>query len=94
MGGQVRIRVRYEKYVTPWFDYLLVSREEMSDILKGTGWKIERFLPPPGLRTLPLSGKCDLYVSAFMPLYFHKQRVTVIGAGPDWPTFLRDTAPT
>ncbi len=43
MAGQVRIRVRYKKYVTPWFDYLLVSREEMADILKGTGWRIERF---------------------------------------------------
>jgi len=21
MGGQARIRVRFEKYVTPWFDY-------------------------------------------------------------------------
>jgi hypothetical protein len=42
MPGQVRIRVRYKKYVTPWFDYLLVSREEMADILNGTGWRIER----------------------------------------------------
>lgn len=42
MPGQVRIRVRYKKYVTPWFDYLLVSREEMADILNGTGWRIEQ----------------------------------------------------
>jgi SAM-dependent methyltransferase len=48
MCGQVRIRVRYKKYVTPWFDYLLVSREEMADILKGTGWKIERFFVSAG----------------------------------------------
>jgi len=43
MPGQVRIRVRYKKYVTPWFDYLLVSKNEMADILNGTGWRIERF---------------------------------------------------
>jgi len=42
MSGQVRIRVRYKKYVTPWFDYLLVSKNEMADILNGTGWRIER----------------------------------------------------
>ncbi len=44
MPGQVRIRVRYRKYVTPWFDYLLVSKQEMRNILNGTGWGIERTL--------------------------------------------------
>ena len=43
MPGQVRIRVRYKKYITPWFDYLLVSKNEMTDVLHGTGWRIERF---------------------------------------------------
>jgi SAM-dependent methyltransferase len=42
MGGHVRIRVRYRKYVTPWFDYLLVSKQEMRNILKGTGWRLKR----------------------------------------------------
>ena len=44
MGGQVRIRVRFKKYATKWFDYLMVSKEEMGEILKGTGWKVERFI--------------------------------------------------
>ncbi len=44
MPGQVRIRVRYRKYATPWFDYLLVSEQEMRSILKGTGWGTERTL--------------------------------------------------
>jgi len=44
MGGQVRIRVRYRKYATPWFDYLFVSRTEMREILKDTGWEIHDFL--------------------------------------------------
>ncbi len=43
MGGQVRIRVRYKIYATPWFDYLLVSREEMRGILVGTGWRVSMF---------------------------------------------------
>jgi SAM-dependent methyltransferase len=40
MGGEVRERVRYRKYVTPWFDYLLVSKQEMGSILKATGWQL------------------------------------------------------
>ncbi len=37
--GQIRLRVRYHKYVTPWWDLLLVSKQEMADILDGTGWR-------------------------------------------------------
>ena len=44
MSGQLRIRVRYKKYVTPWFDYLIVSKDEMEDILEGTGWRVKNFL--------------------------------------------------
>ena len=39
MAGQIRLRVRYRKYATPWWDLLLVSKEEMADILDGTGWR-------------------------------------------------------
>ena len=44
MAGQVRIRIRYLTFASPWFDYLLVSKREMIGILKGTGWKIMRFI--------------------------------------------------
>ncbi|HVH15676.1 MAG TPA: class I SAM-dependent methyltransferase [Candidatus Angelobacter sp.] len=44
MPGQVRIRIRYSVYTSPWFDYLLVSKSEMKWILRGTGWEIERFI--------------------------------------------------
>jgi cyclopropane fatty-acyl-phospholipid synthase-like methyltransferase len=44
MSGQVRIRVRYRTYMTPWFDYLLVSKKEMKRLVAGTGWRIERFI--------------------------------------------------
>jgi len=36
--------VRYKKYVTPWFDYLLVSKEEMKKIVEDTGWEITEFI--------------------------------------------------
>lgn len=49
MGGQVRIRVRYKKFIGEWFDYLFVSRDEMKDILKDTGWKVVKFIKPKGL---------------------------------------------
>jgi hypothetical protein len=44
MGGQLRLKVRYRKYATPWFDYLMVSREEMEEILNGTGWRVSKFI--------------------------------------------------
>jgi SAM-dependent methyltransferase len=44
MGGQVRIRVRFRRNVGRWFDYLMVSKEEMKEILRGTGWKVRRFI--------------------------------------------------
>ncbi len=48
MPGQLRIRVRYKRYVTPWFDYLIVSKREMKRILQDTGWKVKRFIHSTG----------------------------------------------
>lgn len=48
MGGQVRIRVRYRDLVDPWFDYLLVSRSEMEELVQGTGWRITRLVRDEG----------------------------------------------
>ena len=60
MSGQVRIRVRYRDYVTPWFDYLLVSPTEMKSILAGTGWHLARtFQGPSGAYTAVIN-KVDL----------------------------------
>jgi SAM-dependent methyltransferase len=44
MSGQIRIRVRYRDHATPWFDYLMVSRPELEDLLDGTGWRLDRVL--------------------------------------------------
>jgi len=48
MAGELRIRVRYKKYATPWFDYLIVSKKEMKQMLVGTGWKVKRFVSSKG----------------------------------------------
>ncbi len=50
MPGQIRIRIRYKKYSTPWFDYLLVSKEEMERIVDDTGWTVRRFISTGGQR--------------------------------------------
>lgn len=44
MGGQLRLRIIYKKYRTPWFDYLLVSKKELEDILRDTGWTLHKTL--------------------------------------------------
>jgi len=44
MSGQLRLRIIYKKYKTPWFDYLLVSKEELKDILRDTGWTSSKIL--------------------------------------------------
>ena len=48
MGGQLRFRIRYMKHATPYFDYLLVSKDEMRQIVYGTGWKVSRFFDSKG----------------------------------------------
>ena len=53
MPGQVRIRARYRTYVGGWFDYLLVSPEEMKELVIETGWRVECFV---------LSNESPLYV--------------------------------
>jgi hypothetical protein len=44
MAGQLRIRIRHGTYATPWFDYLLVSPEEMAELAEGTGWELARVI--------------------------------------------------
>ena len=50
MPGQIRIRIRFNEWVGPWFDYLLVSPAEMSALVDGTGWEVDRFLTDDGPR--------------------------------------------
>jgi SAM-dependent methyltransferase len=44
MSGQIRMRVRYRDQATPWFDYLMVSQDELEGLLDGTGWQLHRVL--------------------------------------------------
>ena len=42
MAGQIRLRVRHGLYVGRWFDYLIVSPEEMESLAKSGGWKLDK----------------------------------------------------
>lgn len=57
MGGQVKGRMRFEKYTGKWFDWLMVSKKEMKKILKGTGWKIRKFLDSEDSRYIAIIEK-------------------------------------
>jgi len=44
MPGQVRVRTIYQRWATPWFEWLFVSRREMRTVLQGTGWHQARIV--------------------------------------------------
>jgi hypothetical protein len=48
MSGQLRLRTRHGLYVGRWFDYLLVSPEEMDSLARSGGWQVERLIEDNG----------------------------------------------
>jgi SAM-dependent methyltransferase len=44
LPGQLRLRIRYKQYATPWFDYLFLAKGELEQLLAGTGWSVARHL--------------------------------------------------
>jgi SAM-dependent methyltransferase len=44
MSGQLRLRIRHGLYAGRWFDYLLVSPDEMRELARTGGWALERVL--------------------------------------------------
>jgi SAM-dependent methyltransferase len=50
MPGQLRMRIRFMQYATPWYDYLYVSKPEMKGLLSETGWRVKRFIDAEGHR--------------------------------------------
>ena len=44
LPGQLRLRVRYKTMIGPWFEYLMVSPDEMAEIVAGTGWHIAQIV--------------------------------------------------
>jgi SAM-dependent methyltransferase len=55
ISGQLRIRIRYRDHATKWFDYFFVSREELREVIAGTGWSVAATLeddPPTYIAVL------------------------------------------
>ena len=44
MPGQITFRVRFGSSIGEWFDYLLVSPDEMRNILEQSAWTVSRFI--------------------------------------------------
>ena len=44
MPGQLRLRIRYRDLIGPWFEYLIVSPDEMAELVEGTGWEIRHLI--------------------------------------------------
>ncbi len=57
MSGQLRLRVRYHECVSPWLDYLFVSRDEMRSILAGTGWRLRQCIESGGAQYIAVIEK-------------------------------------
>jgi len=58
MSGQLRGRIRFEGYISRWFDWLMVSKKEMVEILNGTGWKVEEFIESEDAQYIAVIKKC------------------------------------
>jgi SAM-dependent methyltransferase len=48
LPGELRLRIRHGLHRSPWFDYLIVSREEMAALAENGGWRLVRTLDQPG----------------------------------------------
>ncbi|MFC1726734.1 methyltransferase domain-containing protein [candidate division KSB1 bacterium] len=57
MPGQLRLRLRYKKYISEWFDYLQVSKDELKEIVKNTGWEIKKIIDSEDLRFIAVLEK-------------------------------------
>ncbi len=48
LPGEMRIRVRYKRYSTPWTRFFMVSRKDMDRVLEGTGWAVTKYIGQDG----------------------------------------------
>jgi len=46
--GELRIRLEYQGYTEPWFDFTLVNAESMAQAAERTGWEVAEIFGEPG----------------------------------------------
>lgn len=44
LSGQSKIKVRFEKTATEWIEWMLLSKEELEELLACTGWGVSEFI--------------------------------------------------
>lgn len=59
VSGQLRLRVHYKDRISPWFDYLLPSQDEVNSILDGAGWTLSSVLDLSGGRYIAVIERVD-----------------------------------
>jgi hypothetical protein len=47
MAGQVRLRTRYRRLASDWFDLLWMSMAELAALARQGGWQIADSMPGP-----------------------------------------------
>lgn len=57
MPGQLRLRIRFKQFMSNWFDWLMVSVDQMDQILDGTGWYRKRLYGSSSSQYVALLGK-------------------------------------
>ena len=50
LPGQLRLRVRHRRTVTPWWDYLLCTPDELEEVIASTAWTLAGAHPRPSPR--------------------------------------------
>ncbi|UCC16662.1 MAG: class I SAM-dependent methyltransferase [Dehalococcoidales bacterium] len=62
-GGQARIRIKYKEFVTPWTDFLMLSKSELEELTEGTGWRVQSYIddekPDSGIYIAVMKKKRD-----------------------------------
>ena len=57
ISGQTRIRIRYRKHATPFFDYFRIGPDEVESLLEGTGWKMSQVISEDDISYVAIIGK-------------------------------------
>jgi hypothetical protein len=47
LAGQPRLRARHRRLVTPWWDYLFCTPEELEEVIASTAWTLAEVTPRP-----------------------------------------------
>lgn len=43
-GGLLRLRIRHNRIVGPWFDYRLFTQNEIRSVVRSTNWSVDQFI--------------------------------------------------